>query len=251
MSYEPRKYWPARYAKEGALACAMRGMDAARSEAQMAAFWPHIEKRVPKPCPRLLDFGCGPGRLVPLVGPLVGEGAAHKSADGSDPELGYRGVDICPLAVSVAWDEWGSRGGDLVMPGNPHFAHMPDDRIPCYDAWFDCVVCCTSLQHIVDDAQFALWTREIDRVTCPGGTVVVLDGLGCKAAHCRSRTPGEVGLALGMAIEGEIGIVDAESKRSHWCAAFRKGPSVLVGALQEILRAPVVPVGLPGGEFVR
>ena len=45
MSYDPRTYWPERYRKEGALACARRGMDEAASErqARRSACWrePH------------------------------------------------------------------------------------------------------------------------------------------------------------------------------------------------------------------
>jgi SAM-dependent methyltransferase len=215
MSYDPKTYWPARYAKEGPLGCARRGMDHAASERQADAFWSHIGPRIPRPCARLLDFGCGPGRMRDHVRREL-------------PAAEYHGADMCLEAIRMA--------SDRIAPDPlTAFVLIPPTGMPQFpDGHFNCVVCCTVLQHLVADDDFALWTKEIARVTRPGGVVVVLDGVGCKASHARSRAPEEVGRALGMElawhpsdpespIDLKWALVDAESKGSHWVASFVKG----------------------------
>ena len=243
MTYEPRRYWDSRYAKHGALTVGRMGMTAEQVEAQADVFWSHVGPRIPRPCNDLLDFGSGPGRMARR---LVGDRC----------DIRYWGVDLCAEAIRLA------DADPLLAPLESVVFHALDaagpdkGKLPFHDGFFDCVVACTVLQHIVDDAQFAHWTKEIARVTRPGGVVVVLDGMGC-AAHARSRTPQEVGEALGMeavrwmardvpgcpdkpagshwyvercdgaqvASEHPAGpmLVDAESKGSHWCASFVKG----------------------------
>jgi SAM-dependent methyltransferase len=258
MAYVPSEYWEARYRRHGALTVGRAGMTARQVAAQMEAFWSHLLPRVPRPCARLLDMGCGCGRMFP-----------HVLRD--LPGTVYWGVDICGEAIALANRAAGRRPAQCNhalcweqpadWPSGPNYLLLEDDRIPFPDGFFDCVVACTVFQHLVSDESFSLWTKEIARVTRPGGTVVVLDGCGCKAAHARSRTPEEVGEALGMAKTVEVNgdgrilrtalvteseFVDAESKGSHWCASFEKG------ARDDPRRPPWACSGAPpsrGGRF--
>jgi len=122
---------------------------------------------------------------------------------------------------------------------NCRYVLLDGGPLPFPDGHFDCVTAIVVLQHVVADEMFAALCREIARVTRPGGTVVVLDGVGCRANHARSRTPEEVGEALGMdwasfmhdgggtgdfcGIGWGPSTVDAEHEGSHWCASFEKG----------------------------
>jgi ubiquinone/menaquinone biosynthesis C-methylase UbiE len=197
MAYAPREYWSDRYARQGPLTVGRAGMDAKRVAAQMDAFWGHVGPRVPRPCLRLLDFGCGVGRMAPHAAPLVGE---------------LWGADICAEAVRLAAE---------AHPGH-RFVALAGDALPFPDGHFDCVTAVTVLQHIVDEGQFANWCREIARVLRPGGAVVVLDASSGNAPHMRARGDGEVAAALGMAADSPAEAVTAESPRSHWAATFRK-----------------------------
>ena len=207
MDYSnPALYWKERYAKEGALACARRGMDEAASGRQADAFWAAIGPRIPEGS-RLLDFGCGPGRLFLALD-------YHGLL-----EFEYVGVDACEEAVRLAREARARFGAHV---HRPHFAHLAGDSIPFPDGYFDAVVACTVVQHLPDEG-LALWMPEMRRVLRPGGRCIILDGNGCRASHAKSRTPEEIGAALGMEMDGPAEQVSAEAKASHFVASFLRG----------------------------
>lgn len=147
---------------------------------------------------RTLDFGCGVGRLFD---------------DLTVQSEVCLGVDLCAEAIAAA----------RTRHDSPSFFHLEGDSIPFPDGFFDCVVACTVLQHIVAPAQFALWCGEIGRVLASGGCAVVLDdnSTGRSAVHVKFRRPQEVAEALGVLIEDKA-YVSAERPDSHWVFRGRK-----------------------------
>lgn len=147
---------------------------------------------------RMLDFGCGVGRLFDAL---------------SLQSKLCLGVDLCEKAVMMA----------RIQHGSPSFFHLKGDFIPFPDGFFDCAVACTVLQHIVAPAPFALWCREVSRVLAPNGCVVVVDdnSIGRSAPHVKFRRPQETAEALGVMIEEEA-TVSAERQDSHWVFRGRK-----------------------------
>jgi SAM-dependent methyltransferase len=90
----------------------------------------------------ILDAGCGTGHNLGLLAPL-------------GPVIG---VDLNPKAVRIAED----RGMDALC--------APLERLPFTGSRFELAVCLDVLEHVKDDAA-AL--RELDRVICSGGALVV------------------------------------------------------------------------------
>lgn len=188
MEYDPREYWDRRYARDGVRAVGQRGIDDAAVARQGDVFAAAALSMLPFRASRTLDFGCGPGRLFD---------------DLTVQSEVCLGVDLCEEAIAMA----------RVRHGSPFFFHLKDDSIPFPDGFFDCVVACTVLQHIVAPPQFALWCRELNRVLAPGGCAVVIDN--------EFRRPRLVAEALGILIEEEAA-VSAERPDSHWVFRGRK-----------------------------
>jgi len=85
-----------------------------------------LADHLPQPCPRLLDVGCGEGRLGRF---LLSRGAVET----------YHGVDASPALLEIARQETGGKCwlGDLAQPGAL-------DMLGAYD----CITCLAVLQHI-------------------------------------------------------------------------------------------------------
>jgi SAM-dependent methyltransferase len=170
MSYAPRIYWPERARKQGARYVGHAADLDPESSATILA--QRIDLLAPK-CDAVLDFGCGVGRLAPVL--------AAKARR-------YVGVDIVEDAMALAPS----------LP-NAKYLYLRDDRLPFRSASFDCVVAITVLQHIVADADFALWTAELQRVLRPAGHVLIVDHapMIAPAPHMNPRGYEAVGEALG------------------------------------------------------
>ncbi len=198
MVCDPREYWDRRYAREGVRTVGRSGMDDASVARQGDTFAAAVLGMLPFRAGRTLDFGCGVGRLFD---------------DLTVQSEVCLGVDLCEEAVATA----------RIRCSSPSFFHLKGDFIPFPDGFFDCVVACTVLQHIVAPPQFALWCREINRTLAPSGCVVVLDdnSTGRSAAHVEFRRPRTVAEALGVLIEEEA-TVSAERPDSHWVFRGRR-----------------------------
>ena len=198
MGYEPRKYWDRRYARD---AVGRKGVDDAVVTQQGDIFAATILGMLPFSAVRTLDFGCGVGRLFD---------------DLTVQSKVCFGVDLCKEAVTMA----------RIRHSSPSFFHLKGDFIPFPDGFFDCVVACTVLQHIVDPAQFDLWCQEINRVLVVGGCVVVIDdnNTGKSASHVEFRRPREVAEMLGVLIEEDTVFAHRFStfSSSHWAFRGRK-----------------------------
>jgi SAM-dependent methyltransferase len=132
MKYDPARYWPDRYRRQGRNYVA-KGGRATSAREQTEAVTPFLRHAVTGP--RVLDFGCGPGRFRPVLE----EGRT------------YTGVDLIP--------------GLGTMPLG--------DSLPAES--YDTVTALWVLHHIVDWDQYRHWVTQIYNALAPGGRLVVVD----------------------------------------------------------------------------
>jgi SAM-dependent methyltransferase len=120
-------------------------------EQQAAAIAEVIAATLPEGPVAVLEWGCGPGRLIRhMPGLLAGR------------ELRLVGSDYNPR--SIAWTRANLPGIEFVENGlNP-----PLD-VP--DATFDAVYCVSVFTHLSEDVQLA-WAAELARVLKPGGLLL-------------------------------------------------------------------------------
>ena len=122
-----------------------------------------------RPGDRVLDAGCGSGRLIPLICDAIGP-------QGSLVEL-----DFAPGMLEIGRDKAQGRCVDFVA-GDAHSLPMPDND-------FDKVIALALLPHI-DDKAVAL--KEFRRVLKPGGLLVLAHQLGREALdrmHAENSEP--------------------------------------------------------------
>jgi SAM-dependent methyltransferase len=98
----------------------------------------------------ILDFGCGPGRLISALREL-------------HPGARYFGSDIDPEAIAWAQAELSDLAHFLVNPAEP--------PIPLPDASFDLVYAISVFTHLPEDLQHA-WLADLRRVLKPGGVLL-------------------------------------------------------------------------------
>lgn len=99
---------------------------------------------------RVLDFGCGPGRLIGALQPR-------------HPQAVFQGCDID--AEAIAWCQ-GAMADFASFAVNAH-----DPPLPYPDEAFDLVFSISIFTHLPEDQQFA-WLDELRRVVKPGGLVL-------------------------------------------------------------------------------
>jgi ubiquinone/menaquinone biosynthesis C-methylase UbiE len=160
---------------------------------------------------RVLDIGCGTGRLLRLIAQRY-------------PRATIVGVDPSAGMLTVAAE------------GPGHFVRSMAEHLPFRDGAFDLVVSTASCRHW-DNASAAF--REINRLLAPGGTLCVaelVDTAGRGITRLR-RGPG-VAARLMSAI-ADAGLTPA---RVEVVAGFGPVPSITVLVTQ---RAPVEPAADP------
>jgi ubiquinone/menaquinone biosynthesis C-methylase UbiE len=106
----------------------------------------------PKPTDVVLDAGCGSGRNISLLSPLVKE---------------IVGLDFSAQMLRRAVER-----AQIEKLANVQFVSGSVTELKFADHSFDKVVCASVLQYL-DDAQCALAIRELIRVCKPGGTLVL------------------------------------------------------------------------------
>ncbi len=99
---------------------------------------------------RILDFGCGPGRLIAPMRDLA-------------PEARFTGSDIDPQAIAWAQKNLGDLGDFHATGANP--------PLPFDDASFDLIYGMSVFTHLPRDMQFP-WLAELRRVLAPGGVLI-------------------------------------------------------------------------------
>ena len=100
------------------------------------------------PAQRILDFGCGWGRITQVLLPFFEDGAIH-------------GVDVMSSALTLCRESGLRANLQQVDP-------WPPSNFP--DAYFDYIVAYSVFSHLSEDNSFA-WIREFARILKPGGVV--------------------------------------------------------------------------------
>jgi SAM-dependent methyltransferase len=161
-----------------------------------------------QPGERVLDAGCGCGRLVPLICEAIG-------AAGSLVEL-----DFAPGMLAAGRNKPHAQNVSFVL-GDVHCLRLPDSE-------FDKVIALALLPHI-DDKALAL--KEFRRVLKPGGLLVIAHQMGREALDRlhgeggdviqRDLLPGRAALAGLLADAGfsAIEILDEPDQYIAWAQA--------------------------------
>lgn len=106
---------------------------------------------------RILDLGCGNGRLAILLGQA---GNAVTGVDNSEEQ------------IRLARESAAAGQGSIALPGGPQFIHAPMESTGLPDAAFDLVILSQSLHHAAKPKE-AL--AESYRLLEPGGRILILD----------------------------------------------------------------------------
>lgn len=197
-------YWEYRYKRQGkrTVGCCSfsqkefdRNTKKARSLLQKCLMRNNISAE------RLLDVGCGWGRLVDTCSSFSKE---------------VYGIDIIPWAIEEAKKEF-SLGKFSVFDGK---------RIPFPDKYFDLILSWTVLQHVPPENISEL-CDEIIRVMTSGARLIIYENISVQysdKAHIWFRRPSEYELSF-----EELRMVDKElvasfdkNSETHMLAVFRK-----------------------------
>jgi SAM-dependent methyltransferase len=111
------------------------------------------------PAGRLLEWGCGPARIIRHLPPRLGGGWE------------VHGSDANPRSIA-----WCTRA----LPGIHFAANGPEPPLPYPAAFFDCVYTVSVFTHLSED-QHDRWASELMRVIKPGGLLLcTLNGNGAR-----------------------------------------------------------------------
>lgn len=161
---------------------------------------------------RVLDIGCGTGRMMELVSPRA------------DSVLG---IDLSRRMLALARGRITERG---LANCTVRLADMA--RLPSGDAGFDLVILCMVL-HYADDPAAVL--AEAARVTAPGGTVAVID----LAPHARDDLIRRLAHRVPGLSAGDVA-------RPLAAAGLSVSPPVTIaGSLTVLLHLATAPVAAP------
>jgi SAM-dependent methyltransferase len=101
--------------------------------------------------PRILDFGCGCGRMTRALKAVA-------------PSAELHGIDIDPEAIAWLKANYGRFAEYRLAPHQPPTSFEKD--------FFDFVVGISVFTHLPEDMQFR-WLEELNRITKPGGYLVL------------------------------------------------------------------------------
>lgn len=150
------------------------------------------------PGDRVLDVGCGPGRLALAFAERVTPGGRAQ------------GVDAAEEMVRRATDLAGKRG----LPASFQAAFA--QRLPFHDASFDAVSCTLALHHVaVGDRRAAV--EEMYRVLKPSGRVLLADfqpGQGHRGSFWLRRHHGEDMIKPALELAADAGFTDLSTGRT-------------------------------------
>jgi SAM-dependent methyltransferase len=138
-----------------------------------------------------MDFGCGPGRFLPLLAKYCG----HLWA-----------VDILESSLQPA----AAKAPNVT----PHLLEWPLNlQLPSLDFLWSSLV----LQHLVDEDLFTAITDELRRLLKPGARVLILDNALDRAPHVRSRPAERLAASLGLRAGWKADKVTIDQRpQDHW-----------------------------------
>jgi len=139
----------------------------------------HLMEHVPPTVGRVLDLGCGDGKVVGRVVDAF-------------PAVEAIACDFSPAMLARARAQFAGSSAVTIVE------HDLDDPLPAEWGTFDAVVSAFAIHHVVDDRKRALYGEALDRLA-PGGVF-------CNLEHVASPTPElhEAFLAsIGQAIEND------------------------------------------------
>jgi ubiquinone/menaquinone biosynthesis C-methylase UbiE len=147
-----------------------------------------------RPGDRVLDVGCGPGRLAMLFGERVA------------PNGSVEGIDAAPEMIDRANAR--ARKHRLPVTFKVGFAQ----QLPFADEEFDAVSCVLALHHVADHDQQAAVT-EMYRVLKPGGRLLIAEFQkghrhGCSGLRWLHRGGNEATLDKALQLVNTAGFVD-------------------------------------------
>lgn len=139
------------------------------------------------PHERVLDLGCGVGRMALPLTQYLDEAGCYVGADPAAPC-----IDWCQRAIAPVYQNFSFLHLDIAHPlYNPTGALASDSlRLPFDDASFDFVALVSVLTH-VDPPTLDHYAREVARVLAPGGR--------CFATAFLLNAPSRAGIAAGTA----------------------------------------------------
>jgi ubiquinone/menaquinone biosynthesis C-methylase UbiE len=111
-------------------------------------------QQIPGSPTRILDYGCGQGKWIPLLNELF-------------PQAEIVGIDISEVAVEKASGKY----------PHCHFSAFDGERAPLADAGFDLVFSFHVLEHVLD---ISTSVRDIARLLHPGGYACIIFPCGNK-----------------------------------------------------------------------
>lgn len=178
------------------------------------------------PQERVLDIGCGVGRMAIPLTQYLDTGAY----DGMDPSA--EGIGWCQRYISTAYPSFRFRHVDLMHPiYNPEgILRTVDTGLPFPDGAFDFVFMTSVLTHLEAD-EIAAYAREIRRVMAPGARLLL-------TAFMLNR-PAREGLRAGRGALPFDG--DAEAPVVH---ANRKHPTAAIAYDEDFLLSLFLKAGL-------
>lgn len=100
---------------------------------------------------KVLDFGCGNGRLLELIG---------------DKKVEYVGVDVSAGLIRIAREKYAT-------PGREFRKISGSDKLPFPDGYFNAIYSIAVFHHIPSRELRSEMAKELVRVLKPGGRVVV------------------------------------------------------------------------------
>jgi len=111
--------------------------------------WPELNRLISliQKGQKVLDLGCGNGRLLEIL----------------PPQINYLGIDNSAKLVTLAQKEY---------PGKK-FLVFDGQHIPVADNFFDFVYCLAVLHHVPGKKQRQIFLREVWRVLRPGGQLIL------------------------------------------------------------------------------
>lgn len=142
---------------------------AADFSATRTALWPELLqfKAFAKPGDRVLDAGCGNGRVYQLFAGMA---------------IDYEGIDASENLIAIAKEKW--------RDPLAHFRAGSILSIPFEDESFDVVLAVAALHHVPSDAYRLQSIAECRRVLKPGGRLLMTNWARWKPQHWSSYVIG-------------------------------------------------------------